>query len=229
MACIFLPPCHYPLSSYQFVLVDHLFDVFIYAPCFILNCVSDTHSSLPSTPSRLRILSTLEPVIHRVALCVWTSVASVSHCGQFTFPTRLTLYVNGFAVILHSRVASLHFSCAVVFACMAPAQKVWRYSCCLGDRRCASTYIQTNKWARMFHVWTVKLNICWHWELIALKMSWPCLCCGEIRRLRRTPVSAERSHVPMQNEYNIKEGKGNHIRLFYLLLFQTLEWCQELL
>lgn len=63
-------------------------------------------------------------VIHRVALCVWTSVASVSNCGQFSFPTRSTVYVNGFAVILHSRVVSLHFSCAVVFACRVPAQKV---------------------------------------------------------------------------------------------------------
>lgn len=91
-------------------------------------------------------------VIHRVALCVWTSVASVSHCGQFTFPTRPTVYVNGLAVILHRRAASLHFSWAVVFACTVSAQKVlWimpslprcaRYSRCLGDRRCTSTNIQ---------------------------------------------------------------------------------------
>lgn len=150
MACIFLPPCHYPLSSHHFVLVDHLFDVFIYAPCFILNCVSDTHSSLPSTPSRLCILSTLE-----LSYIVWRCVSG--HQWHLS-PTVVNLlfqpgrqYVNGFAVILDI-VASLHFSCAVFFACMVPAQKVlWvmpsllrceRYSCCLGDGRCASTYIQ---------------------------------------------------------------------------------------
>lgn len=94
-------------------------------------------------------------VIHRVALCVWTSVASVSHCGQFTFPTRSTVYVNRFAVSLHRHVASLHFSCAVsshewrLHKRWILPSLLWceRYSRCLGNRWRASTYIQpSDRW-----------------------------------------------------------------------------------
>lgn len=47
----------------------------------------------------------------------------------------------------------------------------------------------TNKWGWMFQLWKIKQNFCWHFELIALKMSWPHLCCREIRDLQCTQVS----------------------------------------
>lgn len=36
----------------------------------------------------------------------------------------------------------------------------------------------------MFQLWTIIQKFCWHSELIAFKMSWPHLCCSEIRPLQ---------------------------------------------
>lgn len=47
----------------------------------------------------------------------------------------------------------------------------------------------TNKWDWMFQLWKINQNFCWHFELIALKTSWPHLCGREIRDLQCTQVS----------------------------------------
>lgn len=53
----------------------------------------------------------------------------------------------------------------------------------------------TNKWGWMFQLWKINQNFCWHFELIAVKTSWPHLCCREIRDLQCMQVSVSTTRL----------------------------------
>lgn len=63
----------------------------------------------------------------------------------------------------------------------------------------------------MFQLWTVKLNMCWHFQLIALKMSWPYLCCGQIRHLQCTQFLSQQHTALSHVKWNFKEEKNSFL------------------
>lgn len=86
-----LPPHHSPsAAAWGSLLAVHLPDVFMDAPCFILDCGSDNHYSSPTLLSSLTESQSADfgwnpPCIVR-SFCVLPSVTSISCCGQLTIP-----------------------------------------------------------------------------------------------------------------------------------------------
>lgn len=89
--------------------------------------------------------------------------------------------------------------------------------CLQGGESRSSTYISnplTNKWDWMLQLWEINwifFFFRWHLELIALKISWPHLCCAEISHLQCTQVSVSSSAALCPCKMNTTSGKNNTI------------------